>query len=424
MRDYRALDQFDPQTDANLHAAILSVGRLLQIGSMAESIVDHIKDRMRSTLSPAQRHDPTSIYTTQVLGLVTDYVRETYGIDKPANIHGPVTGIVAHAAGEPAFFDALGRTPYDRMVAGNRLAGFYSGSTIYSGLAGTTYDPARGLSSLTPQNFDSSPFKAAGLDYTTTRMLAAQGFGPQAIIAAASLTGSLGIDVKTNVAAVARLTRDVPGAETGLRQTKRNWEAVAQLESEAKKARDRGDAETADRLQREADEARRRAEEHDRRERDRARTANPDREQDLIGVQQQIRDQALKAARDAKIDPALIERMRQGDPAAKEEFDRIVEGIKAGTDPKTRAGVEQVQEAVDADKKLRATVVPQNQTLAAVSAELQGQVTQQVAENDADLDALNNDPPPAEPAAQPVKVTEAPKATMPQKKPDPPKVSV
>lgn len=186
---------------------------------------------------------------------------------QPGHLPGAATG----------FYDEAGRTPLDRLIAGNRIAGFYSGSTTYSGLAGTTFDPSRGLSSLTPQNFTSSEFARAGLDYSTTMLLGSQGFGPQAILLAANLTRDLGIDVRGNVGAVARLTRDVRGIATSLRTYRELTDEVNSEEEKARQARRDGDHAAAVEHERRAEEARRKREELRASERDRIAREHPGR---------------------------------------------------------------------------------------------------------------------------------------------------
>jgi hypothetical protein len=182
----------DPQTDANLRVAIMSVGNILHVGGMPDSVVDHLLDRARGALSPAQRFDPLSVYSTQVLGLVTRYVKETYGIDKPANIHGPAVGPGADVAAGDAgsFFDARGLTRLDRLGAGSTGAYFGSG---YSSL-NTRWDPSSGVMGLTAANFGSTEFSRAGLDLTTTRYLYGQGFTTSQILHAGQDAQALGLN--------------------------------------------------------------------------------------------------------------------------------------------------------------------------------------------------------------------------------------
>lgn len=364
-----ATQGYNTRTDGNLHAAILAVGRILNIGEMPESIVDHIKDRMRGSLSAAQRHDPHAIYTSQVLGLVTDYVKETYGLDRPVNIHGPGSQAQKPAGDDSSYFDNQGRSLFDRMITGNRIAGFYGGSSAfneksaygYASLSGSTYDPAKGVSSLSPQNFASSPFAGSGLtaaDIPIIQMLASQGFSQPAIVQAARFTGELGIDVKGNIAAIARLKRDIPNVETGLRDTKENWATVGRLDQDARKARDQGDFTAAAELQRKADEARQRAEQHDRREQERVRAINPDRVPDLIQVQKATQDAMLTNAKKTGIDPRLIDAAHRGDPEAIEKLRLQREAVAAV--PAEAAAVVDLDKAIAENAALRTAVVAQS----------------------------------------------------------------
>lgn len=180
----------------------------------------------------------------------------------------------SHLEMAKAFYDELGRTPLDRLIVGNRIAGFYSGTTVYSGLAGTHFDPSRGISSLTPQNFDSSPFKAMGLDYATTTRLALEGFSPHAILAAANLTRQLGIDLNQHVGSVARLTQHVSGIGQSLQAIKDLKDAESAAKEHARQARERGDHAAAAEHEREAEEARKKREELVAKERERIREQN------------------------------------------------------------------------------------------------------------------------------------------------------
>ncbi len=189
-----ASDLRDPRAEAGIELALRSIGHILHLGEMQETVLDHLKARLRGALAQRRRSDPGAILTPEIIAIATGYIKETYGIDQPRNIHAAPAGPDARAAdaGEGAFFDRLGRNPFDRMVAGNGIAGFYGGSTNYSGLAGATYDPSRGIATLTAQNFGSSPFAAAGLDLPTTRYLAAQGFSSAQIIHAGQDAAALG----------------------------------------------------------------------------------------------------------------------------------------------------------------------------------------------------------------------------------------
>jgi hypothetical protein len=275
MSRHPVIDRSDPQTDTNLRAAILSIGNILHVGGMPDSVVDHLLDRARMTLTPAQRLDPSSAYTTQVLGQITGFVKETYGLDRLLNIHGPAgrPGADAGTADAGSFFDARGLTRLDRLGAGSVGAYFGHG---YSSL-NTRWDPSSGAAGLTAANFASTDFARAGLDLSTTRLLFGQGFTPTQILQAASLTNELGIDVKGNVAAVARLTRDVKGAAASLRTMRDFQNQIDAEEEKARLARERGDHTAAAEHEKKAEDARRRQKEFEDRERARIQRENPDR---------------------------------------------------------------------------------------------------------------------------------------------------
>lgn len=94
-----------------------------------------------------------------------------------------------------SFYDGQLRSPFDRMTAPGGVAGFYSGTTSYAGLSGATYDSSKGVSSLSADNFSSSPFAGTGLtaaDIPFIRALAADGFSTTNIVNAARDAAALG----------------------------------------------------------------------------------------------------------------------------------------------------------------------------------------------------------------------------------------
>lgn len=175
------------------------------------------------------------------------------------------------------------------------------GSGGYDAINGGQYNATKGFSSLTPQNFGGSEFAKAGLDYSTTMRLAQQGFSPTAIKQAANLTNELGINTKEHVEDVAKLKRDVPGVERGLRKTKASAEEVARLEKKAEEARTQ---EERQRLMKRAEEKRKELEEHNRRERERAEKAKPGSGERLGRVQQATEDAAQRRIKGANLSPA------------------------------------------------------------------------------------------------------------------------
>lgn len=228
-------------------------------------------DRLWGRLSAT---DKQTMATTP--GAVAGIVNQTIASDPVLASRLPgASGIAPAAAGDSAsagFFDNQGRNPFDRMIAGNRIAGFAGGSTNYTGIAGIVDDPKK----LTPENFSSSPFMKAGLDLKTTLDLALQGFGPQAILHAAALSRALGINVNAHVGAVARLTRDVKGIDASLRTIKSLSDEVDAQREEARQARERGDHGVAAEHEKKAEEARKQRTELETRERERIRTSHPD----------------------------------------------------------------------------------------------------------------------------------------------------
>lgn len=186
----------DPATDTRIEVALRAIGGILHLGEMQESVLDHMKDRLRAELGARRLADPQAPLTAEALSLAAGIVKETYGLERPRNIHdAPSPADRAAEAGEGGFFDHLGRSRFDRMVAGNTVAGFYSATSAYRGLPGATYDPARGVASLSTENFSSSPFAGSGLspaDIPFIRALAADGFTTQNIVNAARDAAALG----------------------------------------------------------------------------------------------------------------------------------------------------------------------------------------------------------------------------------------
>jgi len=85
---------------------------------------------------------------------------------------------------------AEGRFINGQWVSGRKAADAVAGRASYQSLA---LSDARGLQSITAQNFGSSPFAAAGLDFGTFSYLRAQGpFSAQNILTAANDTKALG----------------------------------------------------------------------------------------------------------------------------------------------------------------------------------------------------------------------------------------
>jgi len=236
------------------------------IGRIAGAIYDGMSRALQASVTA------TGLPSAEMCQVVAAELCKTV---PPEHLRNPRGHSGGHMEMAKAFYDELGRTPLDRLVVGNKIAGFYSGTTVYSGLAGTHYDPSRGMSSLTPQNFDSSPFKAMGLDYATTTRLALEGFSPHAILAAANLTLQLGIGLNQHVGAVARLSHHVSGIGQSLQAIKDLKDAESTAKERAREARERGDHAAAAEHEREAEEARKKREELIAKERERIREQNP-----------------------------------------------------------------------------------------------------------------------------------------------------
>lgn len=193
-----------PRTDANLTAAILSVGSLLGVSPIADSILEHLKDRIGDTLSPAQRLDPLSVYATDLLSRMTEYVKETYGLDRPANLHAAPQGPHAKEApiGSDSVFalDGLGRNRFEQLTSATSgsyarmVADTVMSSAAYSAM--TVWNPSSGAAGLNEFNFGGTLFAQNGLDLGTTKYLYGQGFNQSQILAAAQDTKALGFSPK------------------------------------------------------------------------------------------------------------------------------------------------------------------------------------------------------------------------------------
>lgn len=189
----------DQQLNTNIEVAALSIIRILNAPNPAGDTLDFIKDQVRHSLSPAQATDPSSALSADVLAITSAVVAQVYGIDlNIRNREASQTAATGADTKEEAkgFFDGLGRTPFDRRASPSGVAGFYGGSSNYSGLSGSVWRPETGIAGLTAQNFASTPFASAGLDLGTTKFLAAQGFNATTILNAAHDATALGLGTK------------------------------------------------------------------------------------------------------------------------------------------------------------------------------------------------------------------------------------
>lgn len=193
-----------PQTQTNLHVAILTVARLHGLGDVPDSIVGYLMDEMRDSLSPAQRMDPLSVYSFSILGLVEARVKETYGIDRPVNIHAAPPGPQGKELPIPSdsmfALDGLGRNRFEQLTGATSgsyarlVADTAMSSVAYSAM--TVWNPTSGDAGLNEFNFGGTPFAAQGLDLPTTKYLFSQGFTAPQIVAAAQDTKALGFSPK------------------------------------------------------------------------------------------------------------------------------------------------------------------------------------------------------------------------------------
>lgn len=197
---FQSQGAIEQKLNANIEVAALAIIRILKEPSPSDDLLDRIKGQVRQGLSPEQAKDPYSVLSSDVLARTSAVVAQVYGVDlQLRGREADAFGAGADAAKDDAkgsFFDALGRTPFDRRMSPSGVAGFYSGTSGYAGLSGSTWRPETGIAGLNPQNFASTPFAAAGLDLGTTKYLAAQGFSTTNIIHAAQDAKALGFDPK------------------------------------------------------------------------------------------------------------------------------------------------------------------------------------------------------------------------------------
>jgi hypothetical protein len=132
-------------------------------------------------------------------------------------------------------------------------------------------------------------FARTGLSYGMFNALRAQGFDAAQITAAVNTNNSLGLGANDNPYATARLQRDVPEAMTVLHETRENWKHFYELEKAQAEAIKHGDTNAAAKLGAQMEQARKQADEHDKREQDKVQSKKPERLDDLITQQENIR---------------------------------------------------------------------------------------------------------------------------------------
>lgn len=198
-----------PQTQTNLHVAILTVAKIHHLGEVPDSMVGYLIDQMKSGLSPEQRMDPLSVYSPQILGMVEARLEEAYGLDRPANIHAAPQGLHGKdlATSEDAGFfaqDAFGLTRQQRLFGGisNEEHTIRSGTalgafrTSYADIDPRVWNPSSGAAGLTALNFGGTDFARSGLDLPTTQYLFGQGFNGTQILHAGQDAQALGLNPK------------------------------------------------------------------------------------------------------------------------------------------------------------------------------------------------------------------------------------
>lgn len=228
--------RLDPRTGANLTAAILTVGNLLGVSPIADSVLEHLKDRIGDTLSASQRLDPNAIYASDLLGLVAEYVKETFGIDRPANLHaapqGPQTKEIPIGSDSVFALDGLGRNRFEQLTGATSgsyarmVADVASSSAAYSAMS---WNPASGAAGLTAFNFGGTPFAQNGLDLATTQYLFSQGFSQPQIINAATDMKALSFNPKNQRLAEGFATQERfdPAGRGQRQQADQSWKAFA-----------------------------------------------------------------------------------------------------------------------------------------------------------------------------------------------------
>jgi hypothetical protein len=369
-----------------------------------------------------------------------------------SNVLGDIISTVEQAKGNTNF-NLHAATP-EQMKAYLMANGFdpskfsdFGGSPTRAADAGASGD-AKGksdstytgdLGSLKAEHYPNSPFAKAGLSWQQFDSMRREGFNADQIISAVKTNKSLGLDANSNPAATARLQRDVPSAIPGLHTTHGNWKHVHEVEKAEKDARARGDTNEADRLKKEGEQGRKHAEEHDRSEQERVRKEKPERVQDLIDKQEEIKraveghaaklnhgneaatKETLEAIEAYRRDPARknykpLKEIAGNDPAKKEAFGAIDRGL--AEDAKLKSTVDKLQgrQAKHNEQRVEANKVTDKENediLAALGGDPAPATTKAEASepakkaNDGSVKTADNDHPAVKAATRPEKVKTA-----------------
>ena len=217
------------------------------------------------------------------------------------------------------------------------------------------------LGSITQDNFAHTPFATTGLSYANFNNLRAQGFDAAQITSAVNTNKALGLGANDNPGATARLQRDVPEAITGLHETRENWTHFYELKKAHEEAIKRGDHAAAAKFGEEMEQARKRADEHDKHEQDKVKSKKPERVDDVVTQQKNIKRRAnehinhLAPGDDAKakqLATAVDQARRSDDPKA---IDKTLDKYAAATvdDREKRTAMAGLRKELEKDKKLK-----------------------------------------------------------------------
>lgn len=365
--------RLDPRTDANLTAAILAVGNLLGVSPIADSILEHLKDRIGDSLSPEERTNPFSVYSGDVLGRAAAYVKETFGIDQPANIHAAPQGLQARDVPIPSdsvfAVDGLGRNRFEQLTGGTTgsyarmIADTAMSSVAYSAM--TTWNPSSGAEGLNQFNFGGTPFAASdvGLDLTTAKSLLGQGFTTPQVIAAGRDRIALGLSGQQSAENLAYIRRDSPAHIANLKNYRSDSlgdaAAYASASQAATQAETEGRPEEAAQYRRimAEIEARQKAE----RERISAEASDPQIQtrmnQELDKIWNNNQSDAVKA----NLDPQTVLAMQQH-PENPDVVRAYREAVAAAleADPGKESALKAVDDALAADRELHGKTLAEN----------------------------------------------------------------
>lgn len=303
---------------SQIEVLLLSLANIHKVG-MDGATKEFLMDLMATKLTPDQRAGRVSIYLdASVVTQAESLVKDAFGFDRPRNIYDASydpakegrlgAGKDEDGIGSLVNLDAFGRTRRDRAAGGRVNDDGRMSSTGYAGLSGTTWKPESGISGLTAQNFDSSPFKVAGLDLATTQYLSRQGFTQTQILGAAQDAKILGLNPTDRA-----IAKDLATIEKGDKKAK-------EFVSKTKKLKDRlADDETYQEL---LDQ--------------RKETSDP-------AEQKRLDDAIKKREAELKKESGVTDHIANvKDPIVKKAEERVVDEV--------------VQDARDANKELRAKV--------------------------------------------------------------------